>query len=173
MKVCIYTRVSTEEQTTDNQTPVLTAWAQHRGWGVVKIYEEEGSAWRAGHQKQLAQLMKDARLGMFEVVLVWALDRLTREGAAAILNLVNKLGGYGVKVYSHEESWTEAPGPVAELLYALTGWVAKMESQRRSERTKAGMDRARAEGKHVGRPKGRKDTVRRKRGGYYNRWEGR
>ncbi len=79
-------------------------------------------------------------------MLVRALDRLNREGALAILSLVHRLSTYGVKVLSYQESWTEAPGEVAELLYALTGWVARMESQRRSERTKAGLARVKARG---------------------------
>ena len=66
------------------------------------------------------------------------------------------------KVLSYQESWTEAPGELAELLYALTGWVARMESQRRSERTKAGLARAVAQGKKLGRPKGSKDKKRRR-----------
>ncbi len=64
---------------------------------------------------------------------------------------------------SYQESWTEAPGELAELLYALTGWVARMESQRRSERTRAGLARVKAQGRHLGRPLGSKDKRRRKR----------
>ncbi|MFC1905147.1 recombinase family protein, partial [Chloroflexota bacterium] len=93
----------------------------------------------------------------------WALDRLSREGALAILSLVNRLSSYGVKVLSYQESWTEAPGELAESLYALTGWVARMESQRRSERTKAGLARVKAQGRRLGRPPGSKDTRKRRR----------
>ena len=64
---------------------------------------------------------------------------------------------------SYQESWTEAPGELAELLYALTGWVAKMESQRRSERTKAGLARVKAQGKQLGRPPGSKIKRKRRR----------
>ncbi len=94
---------------------------------------------------------------------MWSLDRLSREGALAILQLVEKLRMYGTRILSYQESWTEAPGELAELLYALTGWVARMESQRRSERTKAGLARAVAQGKKLGRPTGSKD--KKKRGG--------
>ncbi|MFC1965104.1 recombinase family protein, partial [Chloroflexota bacterium] len=87
----------------------------------------------------------------------------SREGALAILSLVNRLSSYGVKVLSYQESWTEAPGELAELLYALTGWVARMESQRRSERTKAGLARVKAQGKRLGRPPGSKDKRKRRR----------
>ena len=85
--------------------------------------------------------------------MVWALDRLSREGALAILSLVSKLSARRVKVPSYQESWIEAPGELAELLYALTGWVARMESQRRSERTRAGLARVKAQGKSLGRPR--------------------
>jgi DNA invertase Pin-like site-specific DNA recombinase len=130
---------------------------------VVKVYEEEDSAWKAGHQKVLAQLIEDARKNRFDAVLVWALDRLSREGALAILSLVNRLKIHGVKVISYQESWTEAPGELAEILYAIAGWVARMESQRRSERTKAGLARVVASGRKLGRPKGSKDKRRRRR----------
>ena len=79
MKVCIYCRVSTGDQDTANQLGVLTDWADQRGFGVFKIYEEEESAWKAGHQKKLSALLADARLRRFQAVLVWSLDRLSRE----------------------------------------------------------------------------------------------
>ena len=77
--------------------------------------------------------------------------------------MVYRLKTFGVKVISYQESWTEAPGELAELLYALTGWVARMESQRRSERTRAGLARVVAQGKRLGRPPGSKDRRKRKR----------
>ena len=163
MKVCIYSRVSTGQQDTTNQSVTLSEWAKQRGFEVVKVYEEEESAWKSGHQRQLARLLDDARRRRFVIVLVWSLDRLSREGALAILSLVHKLTIYGVTVISYQESWTEAPGELAELLYALTGWVARMESQRRSERTKAGLARVKAQGKRLGRPPGSKDKRLRRR----------
>ncbi len=163
MKVCIYSRVSTSEQDAKNQSVVLTDWANQRGYQVVKVYKEQESAWKSGHQRELANLVADARQRKFQTVLVWALDRLSREGALAILSLVNKLSSCGVKVLSYQESWTEAPGELAELLYALTGWVARMESQRRSERTRAGLARVKAQGRRLGRPPGSKDKRKRSR----------
>ncbi len=163
MKVCIYSRVSTGQQDTTNQSVALSEWAKQRGFEVVKVYEEEESAWKSGHQRVLASLITDTRQRRFQAVLVWALDRLSREGALAILSLVNRLSSYGVKVLSYQESWTEAPGELAELLYALTGWVARMESQRRSERTKAGLARVKAQGRKLGRPRGSRDKMKRRR----------
>lgn len=151
MKAVIYLRVSTTEQDTANQLPALEDYAKRRGFEVVRVYSETETAWKAGHQTELARLYQDARRGRFEIVLVWALDRLSREGALAILSLVDKLKRYGARVISYQESWTEAPGDLAEVLYAITGWVARMESQRRSERTKAGLEKARAKGKPIGK----------------------
>ena len=170
MKCVLYLRVSTTEQVVENQLPALKNFASKKEWDIVEIYSEEESAWKSGHQHELVRLKKDARLHNFDYLLVWALDRLSREGPTAILNLVNTLKGYNVKVISYQESWTEAPGELGELLYALAGWVAKMESQRRSERTKAGQARARLEGKQIGRPQGTKDSKQRKRSGYFRRY---
>jgi len=170
MKAVIYARCSTQDQSTDNQVPVLEAWAKQRDFEVVEVYKENESAWKAGHQAELHRLMTDARKHRFDVVLVWALDRLSREGSAAILNIINALGMYKVRVLSYQESWTEAPGQLGELLFAIAGWVARMESERRSERTLSGLERARREGKTLGRPQGSKDKVKRKRTGYLLRY---
>ena len=163
MRASIYVRVSTGEQDTANQLSVLKDWAQQRGFEVAGVYSEEESAWKSGHQRELAHLQQDARKRKFDILLVWSLDRLSREGPLAILSLVNSLKMFGVKVLSYQESWTEAPGELGELMYALTGWVARMESQRRSERTKAGLARVKAQGKHLGRPSGSKDKRKRRR----------
>lgn len=163
MRCCIYSRASTGNQNPANQSMALTDWAQQRGWEVVKVYEEQESAWKNGHQRELALLLDNARKRRFQTLLVWALDRLSREGPLAILSLVSKLNDCGVKVISYQESWTEAPGELGEILYALAGWVARMESERRSERTKAGLARVVAQGKILGRPKGSRDKKKRKR----------
>lgn len=161
-RAVIYARVSTTQQELENQLQAIRQYADGK-YHIVGIYQEEESAWKAGHQAQLKQLTKDARAGKFKVVLVWSLDRLTRGGALAILSIIQKLGTYGARVISLQESWTEAPGELAELLYAIAGWAARMESQRISERTKAGLARAAQQGHHPGRPKGVKDRKRRKK----------
>jgi len=99
MKAVIYARCSTEQQDTDNQVIALEAWANQRGYELMTVYRENESAWKSGHQAQLAKLILGARRRKFEVVLVWALDRLSREGAAAILNLINTLKP--VRVFSY------------------------------------------------------------------------
>ncbi|OGO29969.1 MAG: hypothetical protein A2Z29_04695 [Chloroflexi bacterium RBG_16_56_11] len=163
-RAVIYSRVSTDMQNPENQTPVLKEWAGRRGWTVLGVYEENASAWRDGHQSELSRLIGDAYKRRFDCVLVWALDRVSRQGALAILEFVHKLNKWGIHLYSLQESWTEAPGDLGELLFALTGWVARMESQRRSERTREGIARKRREGFRWGRPRGSHDKkIRKKR----------
>ena len=153
MKAAIYTRVSTDEQMAENQLPILQSWAQARQFDIVNTYQDVGSAWQKSDQKQLHQLIEHARLGKFDVVLVWALDRLTRGGIGRIFQLLDKLAEYNVRVISYQENWTEVPSELQPLLFSVFAWVAQQESKRISERTKAGMERAKAQGKHVGRPR--------------------
>jgi DNA invertase Pin-like site-specific DNA recombinase len=170
IKVSIWLRASDPSQHPENQLPELKAWAVRRGFEVVQVYTVQESAWKGAHQKALTQVYQDARRGQFQVLLVWALDRLSREGVSATLEIIERLGRYGVKVLSLQEAWTEVEGPMQELLLSIVAWVARMESNRRSERTKAGLGRAVAEGKRLGRPTGSKDKKKRKRSGYFARW---
>lgn len=170
MKAVIYLRVSSSEQTVENQLPALKKWITDRGHELVEVYQENESAWKSGHQRELARLFADLPKHRPDICLIWALDRLTREGVATILNLVDRFKRYGVQVISLQESWTEAPGDMADLLYAITGWAANFESKRKSERIKAGIERLRQQGKPVGRQKGAKDLVKRSRTGYLLRY---
>ncbi len=169
-KAGILLRVSDSGQHTENQLPDLQAWASRRGLEVVQVYELQESAWRGAHEKMLSQVYRDARQGKFQVLLIWALDRLSREGPLATLEIVHRLGKAGVQVWSFQEPWTEAGGELLDLLLAIAGWVARMESNRRSERTKAGLQRAVSQGKRLGRPPGSKDRKKRSRRGYLLRW---
>lgn len=170
-RAAVYVRVSTEEQNLENQLARIREYAESHDCSIVSVYQEEESAWRGGRQRELARLLSDARRGRFTVVLVWALDRLSREGPLAILTRIHTLGYHGVDLISLQEPWTEARSEVKPLLYALMGWVAEMESRRISERTKAGLARAKAQGAKIGRPKGRKDTKPRQRRARRPVWE--
>lgn len=182
IKAVIYTRVSTDDQTTQNQIPVLTAWASQLRMDfvnpnpepleVAEIYTENESAWKDGHQRELSRLLSDAARGKFKVLLVWALDRLTRQGIRAQFEIMDKLAKFGVMVYSYQELWTLTPTKVEyDLLLAIAAYIAQSESKRRSERTKAGLKRMLAQGitksghkiEALGRPPGSKDKNKRTR----------
>ena len=105
------------------------------------------------------------------MLLIWALDRLSRQGIGPLLQLINSFEVYGCHVVSVNENWTHPDaGPMREMFIAMSAWAAKFESDRRSERTKAGLARAIANGKKLGRPAGKKDKGKRKRTGYLPRY---
>jgi putative DNA-invertase from lambdoid prophage Rac len=168
--VIIYLRVSTAEQSLENQMPALESWVNSRGYNLTGIYQEQESAWRAGHQKELARLIDELPKRKVDIVLCWALDRLSRQGIGTIFQLINRFRTYGVHIVSYQESWTEQSGPLADLLYAISAWIAEFEAKRISERTRAGLARAKLNGKVLGRPNGSHDKRRRKRTGYLLRY---
>ncbi len=96
-------------------------------------------------------MFADPRAGRVHAVAVWALDRLHRSMTAAIMTVL-ELDRLGVPVLSVREGWLDTRGPVRPLLVAMFGWVAEHERTRLIERTKAGLERARREGKRLGRP---------------------
>jgi DNA invertase Pin-like site-specific DNA recombinase len=149
MKAAVYVRVSTDRQTVQNQLADLERLAQARGYEVT-VYEEVESAAKA--RPVLDRLLADARAGRVQAVAVWALDRLHRSMMGAIQTVL-ELDRLGVRVLSARESWLDTDSPVRPLLVAIFGWVAEQERTRLIERTKAGMARARTEGKKIGRPR--------------------
>ena len=172
MNAAIWARVSKRgDQDTANQLQALRQWAGSRGYSVVAEYTAEDSAYTGKQRAMLAQALQDARQGKYAVLLVWALDRLSREGIEPTLAIMRQFRERGVRVLSLQESWTDVPSEFQELLAAFFAWVAQQESKRKSERVKAALERRRAEGKPVGRQPGAKDTKPRRRAGYVARWE--
>lgn len=169
MKAAVYARVSTENQDERNQMPDIKRFIESRGMELVKTYREKASAWKDGHQKELSNLMKDAGTGKFDTLVVWSLDRLTRQGPHKILILYKQLEDLGITVISIKEPWTEAPSEIKPLLLAVMGWIAEQESKRQSERTRAGIALKKAGGGKAGRPPGSKDKKKRKNSGYFTR----
>lgn len=174
----IWARVSTEDQHAANQLGVLRGWAANRGMTVTAEYVTEDSGWQQGNgkgrefDKARLAMEHDARLGRWDVLLVWAVDRLSRRGIEDTLGAMRQLYGYGLEVWSHQESWLVTSEPkMRELLVAFMAWLAEQESARRSERIKAGVARRKAEGLPVGRQAGSKDKKPRKRSAYYAAWE--
>jgi DNA invertase Pin-like site-specific DNA recombinase len=150
-------RVSTDQQTTDNQRPELVALARQRGFTIEAVYDDTASAVKA--RPAFGQMLLDAHRGKFDVLLVWSLDRLGRS-MAGNLQVVLELDRLGVQVVSVRESFLDTSGPVRPLLIAIFGWLAQQERERLIERTKAGLERARRQGKRIGRPRVRVDVTK-------------
>lgn len=170
MKLAMWLRVSGDEQETENQRLQLESEAERRGAEIVKVYDFTASAFQGAHLQKLKEVYWDANSGVFDGLLFWSLDRLSREGPLATLGIVDRLSKRGVTMISLQEPWLEVSGEFRELLIAITGWVARFESERRSERTIAGLERARANGVKLGRPQGAKDKRQRRTGGYHARF---
>jgi DNA invertase Pin-like site-specific DNA recombinase len=147
-RAAVYVRVSTDRQTAENQIAEVRQLAAARGYEPV-IYEEVESAAKA--RPVFDRMLADVRAGRVQAVAVWALDRLHRSMTGAI-STVLELDRLGAPVLSVREGWLDTSGPVRPLLVAIFGWVAEQERTRLIERTKAGLERAKREGKRLGRP---------------------
>ena len=156
MKAIIYTRVSTKDQDAKNQIRELEAYAAKEGWEVLEIITDKLSGTKAAKDRPgLSKVMQLAAQKKFDVLLFWSLDRLSREGTRETLGYLQTLSDRGVKWHSFTEEYLSSLGAFADVVISILSTLAKQERIRISERTKAGMKRAIAEGAIVGRPKGK------------------
>jgi DNA invertase Pin-like site-specific DNA recombinase len=149
--VAIYARVSTKEkgQDTENQLAELRQFAAASGWKVANEYIDHASA-KSGERDQFKAMFEGASKRKFEILLVWALDRLTREGVAETFTYIRRLLAEQVQFVSYTEAHFRTTGPAGELMIAIAAWIAEQERRRISERTIAGLDRVRAAGVRLG-----------------------
>jgi DNA invertase Pin-like site-specific DNA recombinase len=154
MRIAIYARVSTKDgrQDADNQLRQLRAFAATQGWAVVHEYVDRASGKR-GDRDQFQKMFIAASRREFDCLLFWSLDRLSREGTVQTLNHLERLTGYGVNYRSFTEQYLDSTGIFKEAVIGILAAVAKQERVRLSERTIAGLERARAQGRVGGRPK--------------------
>lgn len=149
-RAALYLRVSTTDQNLANQLPALRQIALARGLDIVCEIEEHISGAKKV-RKGLKQLLAGAHRGDYNVVIVWAIDRLGRT-MSGVLETITELDRLSCKVVSYQEPWLTMDGPVRSLLVAIFGWVAEQERARLIERTQAGLVTARKNGKTLGRP---------------------
>jgi len=102
---------------------------------------------------QLEALLEAAHQRRFDVAIFWALDRLTRAGVKDAIDILHRLGSSGVDFVSFRESYLTSLGPFRDMVVGILATIANVETVRMSERIRSGLSRAKAEGKHVGRPK--------------------
>ncbi len=157
LRVALYVRVSKKDSSQDveNQLIALREYCQRRGWAIVETYSDNESG-RKGRVERLAfdQMFKDAARGTFDLLLFWSLDRLSREGIAQVLYYLQNLDGCGVRFHSYTEEFLNTENDmIRPLLIAFMSHLAAYEAKRISERTKAGLERARRQGKTLGRPR--------------------
>jgi len=154
MKAAIYARVSTRDgrQDAENQLRQLREFAATQTWTVIHEYVDRASGKR-DDRDQFMKMFSAASRREFDCLLFWSLDRLSREGTVETLNHLQRLTGYGVNYRSFTEQYLDSTGIFKEAVIGILAAVAKQERVRLSERTIAGLERAKAQGRIGGRPK--------------------
>ena len=152
-RVAFYLRVSTDEQTTANQQRELETVAVGHGWQIVKVFEDTGISGRHGRDKRpgFDRLCRAAVRKEFDVVAAWSVDRLGRS-LLDLLTFLGELHAKGVDLYLHQQG-IDTTTPGGKAMFQMMGVFAEFERAIIVERVKAGLARARADGKRLGRPR--------------------
>jgi len=153
MKVAIYARVSTNEQTTENQVRELTEWVDRAGHEIVATYDDNGVSGAKGREfrKEFDKLLKAAVRREFDLVAAWSVDRLGRS-LQDLVGFLQELHGAGVDLYLHQQA-LDTTTPSGKAMFQMMGVFAEFERSMISERVKAGLARTKAKGTKLGRPR--------------------
>src|SRR6202521_774013 len=150
MRSAIYARVSTFDQEPENQLAEIRRYVAARGWTAVE-YVDRGISGAKDRRPALDQLLTDARRRRFDVLVCWRLDRLGRN-LRHLVTVVEELQALGIAFVSLNEG-IDATTPAGKLQMHILAAIAEFERSRIAERVKAGLERARAHGTRLGRPK--------------------
>ncbi|MFH1467861.1 MAG: recombinase family protein [Pseudomonadota bacterium] len=151
-KVALYARTSTPDQDVGLQVDELRQVAAERGWTITDEYVDAGVSGAKAKRPALDRMMKDAKRGRFDLVVVWKLDRLGRS-LAHLLRIVESLNGWGVGFMSLRDAGIDTTTPTGRLMLQILGALAEYERELIRERVIAGIRHAQAQGKHCGRPR--------------------
>src|SRR5260370_20404216 len=160
-RTALYLRVSTLDQHPETQMHDLHQLAQQRGLEIVGTYTDYLSSTKIRRPK-LEQMLADARQGKFQVLLVWACDRLARS-VRHFLEVLDELNHLGIEFVSFREQ-LDTGGPLGRAVVVIISVVAELERNLIVERVKAGMRRAKLEGQRNGRPRGQEGFAPPRRG---------
>ena len=148
-RAALYVRVSTVDQHPENQLHDLRQLAVQRGLQVVGEYVDHGFCGARARRPELDRMMEDARRHKFDVLMVWACDRLARS-TKHLLQTLDELNGFGVQFLSQREA-IDTEGPLGRAIIVIVSAMAELERCIIIERVRAGMRRARLEGRRIGR----------------------
>ena len=151
-RVALYVRVSTSNQTTENQRHDLERVASLRGWTIVKVFADDGISGSKGRSDRpaLDSLLKAAVQRNFDLIAVWSIDRLGRS-LQHLIETVNELQAVGVDLYIHQQA-IDSSTPSGKLAFSIFGAFAEFERELIRERVRAGLQRAKRNGVKLGRP---------------------
>lgn len=173
MKTAIYVRCSTKHhnQDTENQLIQLRTFAERQGYEITQIYSdyESGDADR----KEFKQMFSDASKRKYDLLLFWSLDRFSREGVRQTITHLQTLESYGITYKSYTEQYIDNSGIFKDVIISILATLARQEKIRISERVKAGLNKAKQNGRIGGRPTLSAEVINRiqeyKRLGFSNR----
>ena len=148
-KAAIYCRVSTSDQTTDNQLLELEKAAERQGWTVEAVYTETMSG-ATTKRPQLDALMGSVMRKEIDVVMAWDVSRLGRS-LQHLITLLSDIHSKNVGLYLHQQG-VDTTTPSGKAMFSMMGVFAEFERAMVQERVKAGLERAKAQGKRLGRP---------------------
>jgi len=148
-RAAVYVRVSTVDQHPETQLHDLRQFAVQRGFQIVQEYTDHGFSGTKARRPALDQLMEDARRRKFDVLMVWSIDRLARS-TKHLLQTLDELNGLGIQFLSQREA-IDTEGPLGRAIVVIVSAMAELERCVIIERVRAGMRRAKLEGRRIGR----------------------
>jgi DNA invertase Pin-like site-specific DNA recombinase len=151
-RAAIYVRVSTDEQSVENQEAELRATAERMGHEIVAVYRDKGFSGAKGRNGRpgFNAMHRDAARRRFDMVMAWSVDRLGRS-LQDLVAFLSELHALKIELYLHQQG-LDTTTPAGKAMFQMMGVIAEFERTLIQERVRAGMARAKREGKHVGRP---------------------
>ena len=152
-RAVLYLRLSTTDQTTANQERELRQVAERAGWEIVHVYKDHGISGAKGRDKRPAfdALHKAAARREFNVIMAWSVDRLGRS-LQDLVGFLSEIHASGIDLFLHQQG-LDTTTPAGKALFQMMGVFAEFERSMIQERVRAGLRRAKEEGKQLGRPR--------------------
>jgi len=152
-QVALYARVSTDGQTTENQLLELRAVAERNGWEITKEYVDHGISGSKGRTErpELDAMLKASVRKEFDLIMSWSVDRLGRS-LQHLLEFLTEIHSKNIDLYLHQQG-IDTTTPAGKAMFQMLGVFSEFERSMIQERVKAGLERAKANGKTLGRPK--------------------
>ena len=159
-KVCLYCRVSTTHQTSENQLRELRAVAERMGYEIVSEFIDNGISGAKSRKDRpaLDEMMKLATQRKFEMVMCWSIDRLGRS-LQHLVEILNELQAMKIDLYFMQQGM-DTTTPSGRMIFSVFGAIGEFERNLIRERVIAGQQRAKASGTHIGRPTKMNDGMR-------------
>lgn len=150
-RVALYVRVSTDRQTVQNQRLELDDYCERQAWKIVKVYDDSGVSGSKNDRPALNDMLKDANKNKFDVVACWKIDRMARS-TADLLNILTQLKTAGVDFCSTTQA-IDTTTSYGKMVMTFLGAIAEFERDTIIERVRSGIQRAKANGVRLGRPR--------------------